>query len=117
MFKPEDITACLFDAVDEFSTTQKQSRLRELRFVIFHKQKFMMDPVIRSLHKKTQNAVTAQQQKSSSMISKLKGGTLILSFSLSSVAVLLGSFSYEKTCLRVCDQGRLQPACAATEVR
>lgn len=67
--KPEDIAGCLFDAINDFSAAGKQTRLREIRLVIFHKQKFMMVPIMGCLHKKTQ--VLAMQPKS--WTSMLKG--------------------------------------------
>ena len=76
-FKPEDIAGCLFDAIDEFSGKRQQSCLKEVRLVVFHKQGFMMEPILRSLHKKTQAAVSSMQEKSTSFfakgVSKIKG--------------------------------------------
>ena len=77
MFKPEDIAGCLFDAIDEFGGKHRQSCLKEVRLVVFHKQGFMMEPILRSLHKKTQAAVNSMQEKSTSFfakgVSKIKG--------------------------------------------
>ena len=76
-FKPEDIAGCLFDAIDEFGGKRRQSCLREVRLVVFHKQGSMMEPILRSLHKKTQAAVNSMQEKSTSFfakgVSKIKG--------------------------------------------
>ena len=72
IFKAEDIAGALFGAIDDFTAAQRLSRLREVRLVIFHKQKYTMEPVIKSLHKNIQAAVMSAQQKSSGWMSRIK---------------------------------------------
>ncbi|KAL4232400.1 hypothetical protein ACF0H5_009968 [Mactra antiquata] len=60
---PEDITGCMFDAINDFEkNTTKTIYLKNIQIVVFYRQPQMKDEVIRTLHKKINDALNPPKE-------------------------------------------------------